>query len=137
MDVFSGRGHFFRLAAGLFSWCLLRRTKGARMYTTVEIRAPGGVRGACSGPSKSRTLADDYDGQSFRQSFRPGRAEQDNGYPLLVEDFCMLLSAAVSCPIKSTLGLPKEAAKEQEQSFIKICLCDGQHIFVCASVRGP
>ena len=75
---FPGIVHFSRSAAGLFSSFLLRGMEGARVYTTAQTRAPAEVRGACSGPSKSRILAYDYG-----ESFRPARAKQDNGDPTI------------------------------------------------------
>ena len=37
-----------------FSCSRLWGTQGGRVYTTVQVRAPAGIRGACSGRSKSR-----------------------------------------------------------------------------------
>ena len=56
---------FFPCGPPVFSralGCVARQ--GGRVYTTVQMRAPAGVRGACSGPSKSRILASDY-GEAF------------------------------------------------------------------------
>ena len=47
------------------------------MYTTAQVWVPGGLRGACSGRSKSRNLASDHGVVAFRGA----RAEQDNGKP--------------------------------------------------------
>ena len=81
--------YFSRQAAGLLSHSRLRGTQGARVHTTVQMRAPGEVRGACSGPPKSRVLANNY-----WESFRPARAKQDNGDPIISHIFvcrCLLL----------------------------------------------
>ena len=48
---------FFPVAVGLLSRSKLRGTRGARLYTTAQDWVPGGLRGACSGRSKSRHLA--------------------------------------------------------------------------------
>ena len=47
----------FLPVAGLFSCSRLRGTQGARLYTTAQEWVPAGLRGACSGRSKSRNLA--------------------------------------------------------------------------------
>ena len=44
-------------AAGRFSRSRLRGTQGGRLYTTVQVWIQAGLRGACSGRSKSRNLA--------------------------------------------------------------------------------
>ena len=61
---------------GRFSRSRLRDTQGARLYTMAQVWIPGGLRGACSGRSKSRNLASNR-GVAFREA----RAEQDNGKP--------------------------------------------------------
>ena len=58
----------------LFSRSRLRGTDGARLYSTAQVWVPGGLRGACSGRSKSRHLASNHG-----VAFRGARAEQDNG----------------------------------------------------------
>ena len=60
----------------LFSRSRLRGMQGARLYTAAQVWVPGGVRGACSGRSKSRNLASNHG-----VAFRGARAEQDNGKP--------------------------------------------------------
>ena len=54
MAVFSGIAHFSRLAAGLFSYFLLRGPQGGGVDLTVQALAPAGLRGTCSRWSKSR-----------------------------------------------------------------------------------
>ena len=49
---------------------------------TAQMRAPAEVRGACSGPSKSQFLINNYE-----ESFRPARAKQDNGDPTILKFF--------------------------------------------------
>ena len=71
---FPGIRHFALPAAGLFSCSRLRGTQGTRLYTTVQVWVPAGLRGACSGRSKSRNLASDHG-----VAFRGARAEQDSG----------------------------------------------------------
>ena len=68
-------------AAGLFSRSRLRGTQGTRLYTTMQVWVPAGLRGACSGSSKSRNLAN-----SHGIAFRPARASQDNGEPVFQLD---------------------------------------------------
>ena len=87
---------------GLFSSSRQRGTQGARLYTTVQVWVPGGLRGACSGHSKSRNLAR-KDGVAFGGA----SAEQDNGKPTC-QLFC---STAVK-------ALYLVAATVQEQSHI-------------------
>ena len=53
--------------------------RGAAWYTTAQVWVPGGLRGACSGRSKSRNLA-----SSRGVAFRGARAEQDNGKPIYI-----------------------------------------------------
>ena len=48
----------FSLApVGRLSRSRLRGTKGTNLYTTAQVWVPGGLRGACSGRSKTRNLA--------------------------------------------------------------------------------
>ena len=54
---------------GLVSRSRLRGTKGPHLYTTVQVLIPAGLRGACSGRSKSRNLA-----SNRGIAFRPARA---------------------------------------------------------------
>ena len=61
----------------------LRGTQGGRLYTTVQVFVPAGLRGACSGRSKSRDLASNH-GIAFR---RP-RAYQAHGNP---EKLCVFV----------------------------------------------
>ena len=42
---------------GLFSRSRLQGTQGCRIYMTAQVWVPGGLRGVCSGRSKSRKLA--------------------------------------------------------------------------------
>ena len=56
-DFFCGTQNFSLPAAGLFSRSRLRGTQGVRPYTTAQVWVPTGLRGACSGRSKSRNLA--------------------------------------------------------------------------------
>ena len=55
----------FSGARGSFSRSRLRGTQGTRLYTTTQVWVPAGLRGACSGRSKSRNLASDR-GIAFR-----------------------------------------------------------------------
>ena len=82
--------------AGLLSRSRLSGTQGGRVYTTVHMRAPAEVRGACSRPSKSRILASNY-GEAFRST----EAKQENGSPTTLKILlcCWLLAAAVPCLI--------------------------------------
>ena len=61
---------------GLFSRSRLRGMQGVRVYITALVWVPTGLRGACSGSSKSRILADNPG-----EPFRPTRAKQDDGNP--------------------------------------------------------
>ena len=65
---------FFPVAVGLLSRSKLRGTRGARLYTTAQDWVPGGLRGACSGRSKSRHLA-----SNRGVAFRGARAVYDDG----------------------------------------------------------
>ena len=65
---------FFPAAVGLLSRSRLRGTRGARLYTTAQDWVPGGLRGACSGRSKSRHLA-----SNRGVAFRGARAVYDDG----------------------------------------------------------
>ena len=97
--------YFSRPVAGRLSHSRLGGTKGARVYTTSQMRAPAEVRGACSRPPKSQILANIYG-----ESFRPTRAEQDIGDPTILKIYGLLLAAAVSCLITPFLELSTEAS---------------------------
>lgn len=49
---------------------------GSRLYATAQMRTPGEVRGACSGPSTSRILA-----YKHGEAFRSATAKQVHGNP--------------------------------------------------------
>ena len=57
---FSGVLFFSIPTARLCSRSRPRGTQGVRLYTTVQVWVPGGLRGACSGRSKSRNLASNH-----------------------------------------------------------------------------
>ena len=57
MTFFSGIIDFSLSTAGLFSCFLLRGTQWGRVYTTVQVLAPTGLRGTCSRCSKLRDPA--------------------------------------------------------------------------------
>ena len=61
----------FSGARGLFSRPRLRGTQGGLLYTTAQVRVPGGLQGECSGRSKSRNLA-----SNRWIALRPARANQ-------------------------------------------------------------
>ena len=52
--------------------------QGARVYITVQVWVPAGLRGTCSGRSKLRNLASNRD-----ETFRLARAKQVHGNPKL------------------------------------------------------
>ena len=93
----SGKQNFSLPDAGLFSRCRLRGTQGGRLYTTAQVWIQAGLRGACSGRSKSRNL-----GSNHGVAFRGARAERDNGKPT----YQLFRSIAV-----------KRAATQQQQSL--------------------
>ena len=64
--TFCGIQHFSLPPEGLFSRSQLLGTQGTRLYTTVQVWAPTGLRGACSGHSKLRNLASNH-GTAFRR----------------------------------------------------------------------
>ena len=72
--VFSTLACFSPAPLGLFSRTRLRGTQGGRLYTTAQVCVPAGLRGVCSGCSKSRNLANNHG-----LAFRGARAEHDNG----------------------------------------------------------
>ena len=76
---------------GLFSRSRLRGTQGAFLHTTVQVWVPGGLRGACSGRSKSRKLASIHG-----VAFRGAGAEQDNGKPTC-QLFCSTAVKTLLC----------------------------------------
>ena len=49
MVFFSGIRNYYLATAGLFSRRRLRGTQGGRLYTTVQVWVPAGLRGAHSG----------------------------------------------------------------------------------------
>ena len=67
---------FFPALVGIFSRSRPRGTQGGRLYSTGQVWVPGGLRGACSGRSKSRNMAINHG-----VAFRGARAEQDYGKP--------------------------------------------------------
>ena len=69
-EAFRFRSRVFHRALGM------RGMQGTRLYTTLQVWVPGGLRGACSGRSKSRNLASHH-GIAFRRA----RADQANGNP--------------------------------------------------------
>ena len=71
-------------SSGLLSRSRLRGTQEARVYTTAQMRALAEVGGECSGPSKSRILANNYG-----ESFRPARAKQDNVNSTILKIFVL------------------------------------------------
>ena len=60
MHLFGGIRNFSVPAAGLFSRSRLRGTQGGRLYTTAQVWIQAGLRGACSGRSKSRNLGSNH-----------------------------------------------------------------------------
>ena len=90
----SGIQNFSLPAAGIFSRSRLRGTQEARLYTTVQVWVQIGLRGACSGRSKSRNLA-----STQGIAFRPARASQDNGNPIFRLD-----ASTEQLPNKRSLG---------------------------------
>ena len=86
---FSSGIHLFSLSvAGLFSRSRLRGMQGTRPHATVQVWVPAGLRGACSGRSKSRNLASN-DGIALR----PARANQARANPHNVIFFVFHISA--------------------------------------------
>ena len=63
----------FSGARGSFLRSRLRGTQGTRLYTTALVWVPGGLRGACSGRSKSRNLASKPRGR-FSAGLEPSKA---------------------------------------------------------------
>ena len=83
--------------AGLSSRYRLRFTQGARVYTTARVWIPASLRGACSGCSKYRNLAN-----NCGETFRPPTAKQDSGN-LTIEYFALLPAAAAAAAAVSCL----------------------------------
>ena len=87
-SFFTGRQNFSLPVAGLLSRSRLRGTQGTRLHTTVLLWVLAGLHGACSGRSKSRSLASDH-GVAFREA----RVEQDNEKPNMLRSFFAFVSA--------------------------------------------
>ena len=66
----------FSSGRGSFSRSRQRGSQRARLYTTVQVWAPAGPRGACFGRSNSRNLASNHG-----VAFRPARANQAYANP--------------------------------------------------------
>ena len=91
----------------------------ARLYTTVQVWVPGGLRGACSGCSMLRNLA-----SNNGVAFHGARAEQDNAKPKC-QLFC---SAAAQDLLCGSHGI-------QQQSQIKFVWTTMRVCAVCAMIR--
>ena len=72
--LFCALANFSLPTAGLFSRSRLRGTQGGRVHTAMQAWAPAGLRGACSGHSKSRELAL-FHGIAFRDAEPPRTME--------------------------------------------------------------
>ena len=85
---FSGLQIFSLPAGSLFSRSRLRSMQEDRLYTTVQVWVPTGLRDACSGRSKSRNLAINHG-----TAFRPVRANQAHAnlktLPVFFFFFCL------------------------------------------------
>ena len=100
--------------------------RGAAWYTTAQVWVPGGLRGACSGRSKSRNLA-----SSRGVALRGARAEQDNGKPIYI---AVLLHCCKALYFAATV---------QQQSHIKFVWTTTMRVWtlhmrvcsVCAMIR--
>ena len=90
---------------GVFSRSRLRGTQEARLYTTEQVWVPYGLRGVCSGRSKSRNLVRNYE-----VAFRGARAEHNRKptYQLFCSTAPLLLKPSNSV-----------AATVQQQSHMK------------------
>ena len=96
-----------RPAAGRSSRSWLRGTQGGRVYTTVQVRGPVGVRGACSGRSKLREMAL-FHGIIFRDTKLPNTMESPQFQPFAL----LLLCHTIPSPLKlSTLGHPRYSSR--------------------------
>ena len=107
MRFLGGIVNLFLPGVGLFSRCRLRGTQGGRVYTTVQVRGPVGVRGACSGRSKLREMAL-FHGIIFRDTKLPNTMESPQFQPFAL----LLLCHTIPSPLKlSTLGHPRYSSR--------------------------
>ena len=114
-------------------------SQGTRLYTTVQVWIPPGLRGACYGFSKSRNPASNYG-----IAFRPARVNQAhaNPYKCLFYSFSPLSAAVFEVPQQ-----PSKVAQPRYNSHASTFpLCDShewcfcvwvrEHACVCACHRG-
>ena len=119
----------------LFSRSRLRGTHGACLYTTVPVWVPVGLRGACSGRSKSRNLASNHG-----VAFRGARAEHDNGKPTC-QLFCATAVQAfyfVAATVQQQLHIKYVWTSTMRVGILhmRVCaVCDMIRVRVCRCVR--
>ena len=118
--VFRTFPRFSPVPVRLFSRSRLRGTQWAHLYTTAQVWVPGGLRRACSGRSKSRSLASDHG-----VAFRGARSEQDYRKPT-----CQLFCCTA---VKSSLLCGSHGARQQ--SHIKFVWTTTMLVWTCKRVR--
>ena len=121
---FSGRGSFLALSAAGHA--------GGPRVITAQVWAPAGLRGACSGLSKSRELASNH-GIAFR---RP-RANQAHRKPRTVifsfsTSRCCCLWSTATVALKRLGSRGTTAAL---QAYLFVTATNGASACVCVSVR--
>ena len=101
----SGIHLFPLLAEGIFSRSRLRGSQETRLYTTVQARASARLRGACSGRSKSRSLASNHG-----IAFQPARANQAHAIYNTAFSFFFSISGAV-------FEVPQQPSKARQPRY--------------------
>ena len=102
---FSGIVHFSRLAAGIFSYFLLRGQKEGGVDSTMQALAPAGLRGTCSRWSKSRDRASNSgDGLPLPKS-HPGAWKPTRIFNFLAAKISLFSLLAASAAVHSAARL--------------------------------
>ena len=132
LSFFSGIQNFHLPAAGLLSCSRLRGTQGPRLYTTVQVWVQAGLHGACSGRSKSRSLASKHG-----VAFRGVRADKDNGKPTFQLFFAFIFAPMLyshAAAVRHSLqAFPVATATDTTYACVDtayVCVC-----CVCVCVR--
>ena len=122
---------------------------GARLYTTVQVWVPAGLRGACAGRSKSRNLAGNH-GVAFRGAIREPSKTMENPrfsfFALFLHSTAVL--QFVFAPLRSLQAFPLITA--MDTLLVRVwthCLCVcvlrvraacvcGSQVYVCVLALG-
>ena len=106
-------------------------TNGGRVYSTVQVWAPAGLRGACSGRSKLRELAL-FHGIAFRDASTPSR--RGPWEPLIFSYFALVLLDHTVPPAPKLCTLRQRRYNSSRTSSFPLCDGHGRCFYVCTCV---